>query len=141
MGCVSIRMWVICGKIKPPCERSADGSGISGDQEMSGLDRLGEEIAEEMRVERGETPFAERLCVNCEHYQSAEWPRSKVDKHLCDHPEAASRVDGSEVSCTKQRESLSYFACGRRGRLFAKRLDNSVELAGQPLQAEVDKVV
>ena len=96
---------------------------------MSGLDRLGEEIAEEMRVERGETPFAERLCVNCEHYQSAEWPRSKVDKHLCDYPEAASRVDGSEVSCTKQRESLSDFAhsvkCAASASFF-RRLASSI---------------
>lgn len=108
---------------------------------MSGLDRLGEEIAEQIRVERGETPFAERLCVNCEHHESAEWPRAKVDKHLCHHPEAVSRVDASAVSCTWQREGRLDCFCGWRGRLFVKRLGDAGELTGQPLQAEVDKVV
>lgn len=96
---------------------------------MSGIDKLAQRIA------------AERFCVNCRHCVAAEWPINLIAKTICTHPELASRVDGSAVSCSEQRESRSAQACGWEGRLFVERVGDSAEFGCQPLQAESNQKV
>ena len=103
---------------------------------MSGIDKLAQRIAADIRAERSEDPAPQRYCVNCRYSGTAEWPFSKRARKVCIHPELVSRVNGAAVSCAEQRESRSAQDCGWKGRLFVERVGDSAEFGCQPLQAE-----